>query len=258
MYIWSNFFQVQRSDYFHQGDSDEVDDASFEEVQEPFEEVQDFSIPIELPSCELSKLDEISELFHSVFASADGREKLATAIEEECYLNKLTDLFHICEDLENIEGLHTLYEIFKLLFLLEKHSLFEIMFHIENIMDVVGILEFDPSKKEPTRHREFLTEKVKYKEVIPIHNQDLLNKIHLTYRVQYIKDILVPVPSLFDENMSALGSYLLFSKIEIIEMIQVRINCLNKMSLLVYDCDVNLELKLKPKFLYDQGMSGTQ
>ena len=214
------FSQVQRSDYF-QGDGEEVEDANFEEVQEALEEVQDFSIPIELPSCELSKLDEISELFHSVFASADGRDKLATAIEDECYLNKLTDLFHICEDLENTEGLHTLFEIFKLLFLLEKHSLFEIMFHIENIMDVVGILEYDPSKKEPTRHREFLSEKVNFKEVIPIHNADLLNKIHLTYRVQYIKDILVPVPSLFDENMSALGSYLLFSKIEIVELIQV-------------------------------------
>jgi protein phosphatase-4 regulatory subunit 3 len=61
---------------------------------------------------------------------------------------------------------------------------------------------------------------VNYKEVIPIHNTELLKKIHLTYRIQYIKDILVPVPSLFDENMSALGSYLLFSKIEIVELIQ--------------------------------------
>ena len=59
----------------------------------------------------------------------------------------LTELFHICEDLENTDGLHTLFEIFKLLFLLEKQSLFEMMFHQDNILDVVGILEYDPSKK---------------------------------------------------------------------------------------------------------------
>ena len=218
--FFKRFFQVQQSDSF-QRSGEEVEDATFEEVQEAFEEVPFFSIPIELPTCELSKLDEISELFHNVFASAEGREKLACALEENTYVTKLTDLFHICEDLENVDGLHTLFEIFKLLFLLEKHSLFEMMFHADNILDVVGILEYDPSKKDPVRHREFLTEKVNYREVIPIHNTELLNKIHLTYRIQYIKDILVPVPSLFDENMSALGSYLLFSKIEIVELIQV-------------------------------------
>lgn len=56
------------------------------------------------------------------------KEKLAAAIESEGYIRKLLNLFHMCEDLENIEGLHCLYEIFKNIFLLNKNALFEVMF----------------------------------------------------------------------------------------------------------------------------------
>ena len=48
------------------------------------------------------------------------REKLAVAIENENYIKKLLNIFHICEDLENLEGLHHLYEIFRNIFLLNK------------------------------------------------------------------------------------------------------------------------------------------
>lgn len=56
------------------------------------------------------------------------KEKLAVAIENENYIRKLLNLFHMCEDLENTEGLHYLYEIFKNIFLLNKNALFEVMF----------------------------------------------------------------------------------------------------------------------------------
>ena len=200
-----------------------------EEQDEQYDEVHDYSVPIELPSCELSKLDEISELFHTVLSS--NSEQLATAIEQEEYIKKLLDIFHMCEDLENTEGLHTLFEIFKSLFMLEKNSLFEVMFAPENLMDVVGILEYDPSKKEPIQHRQFLKEKVKFKEAIPISNMELVQKIHQTYQIQYIKDVLIPVPSLFDENMSTINSVLFFNKIQIVNLIQVSEVCL-----LIYLC----------------------
>ena len=194
-----------------------------EEEEEQYEEVQDFSAPVELPPCELSKLEEIAELVASVLPSPLRREKLANALEQEKYIQKLLENFRISEDLENIDGLHHLNEIFKALFMLNKNTLFEIMFLEENIFDVIGVLEYDPNKKERTRHREFLREKVQFKEVIPITNKELLQKIHQTYRVQYIQDILVPVPSVFEDNMSTLGSFIFFNKIEIVNMIQVSV-----------------------------------
>ena len=199
---------------------DDEDALHVSNNDETFEEVQDFST-IELPSCELSKLEVISELFQSVLPSPIGRDKLAIAIENDSYIKKLIDLFHMCEDLENTEGLHTLFQIFKSLFMLEKNALFEVMFQPDIIMDIVGVLEYDPSRKQPISHREFLKNGVKFNEVIPITNKELLTKIHTTYRVQYIKDILVPAPSLFDENMSTMNSYLFFNKIDIVNIIQV-------------------------------------
>lgn len=174
-----------------------------------------------MPPCELSKLDDIYQIIHQSLNNDVSRERLVVAIEQDDYLKKLIDLFRICEDLENSEGLHSLYDIFKLLFLVEKNPLLEIMFLPENIMDIVGILEYDPKKNEITPHREFLNEKSKLKEVIPISNAELLEKIHQTYRVQYIKDILVPVPSLFDDSLPTLSSFIFFNKIKIVQLIQV-------------------------------------
>ena len=88
----------------------------------------------------IGKLEEISELVSSCLPSPIRREKLAVAIENEGYIKKLLGLFHICEDLENTEGLHHLYEIFKNIFLLNKNALFELMFAEDTIFDVVSTL----------------------------------------------------------------------------------------------------------------------
>ena len=105
----------------------------------------------------------------------------------EGYIRKLLNLFHICEDLENIEGLNHLFEVFKNIFLLNKNALFEVMFAEDTIFDVVGCLEYDPNAKIRKKHRDYLRQMAKFKEVIPITNPELLAKIHQTYRVQYIQ-----------------------------------------------------------------------
>lgn len=206
-----------------------------ESEDERFDDMPDAAPPIELPPCELSKLEEISELFSSVLPSPIRREKLAVAIENEAYIKKLIDLFHMCEDLENMEGLHHLFDIFKSIFLLNKNALFEIMFSDEVIFDIVGILEYDPSLQQPAKHRDYLRNKAKFKEVVPMTNFELENKIHQTYRVQYIQDMILPTPSVFEENMlSSLNSFIFFNKVEIVSMIQVSgCRCFNTMCNLI-------------------------
>ena len=126
----------------------------------------------------------------------------------------------MCEDLENTEGLHHLYEIFRNIFLLNKNALFEVMFSEETIFDVVGCLEFEPGNQAPKRHREYLRSMAKFHQVIPITNTELLSKIHQTYRVQYIQDVVLPTPSVFEENMlSTLSSFVFFNKVEIVSLI---------------------------------------
>ncbi|KAK9508389.1 hypothetical protein O3M35_005964 [Rhynocoris fuscipes] len=192
-----------------------------ESEDERFDDMSDTAPPIELPPCELSRLEEINELIGSCLTSPMRKEKLATAIESEGYIRKLLNLFHMCEDLENIEGLHYLYDIFKNIFLLNKNALFEVMFSDEMIFDVVGCLEYDPSSPTPKRHRHYLRNMSRFKEVIPISNPELLSKIHQTYRVQYIQDVVLPTPSVFEDNMlSTLSSFIFFNKVEIVTLIQ--------------------------------------
>ena len=52
---------------------------------------------------------------------------------------------------------------------------------------VVGMLEYEPKAQTPRKHREFLFERSRFKEVLPIKSKELKNKIQLTYRVQYVQ-----------------------------------------------------------------------
>ncbi|KFR06140.1 Serine/threonine-protein phosphatase 4 regulatory subunit 3B, partial [Opisthocomus hoazin] len=214
--IWEKICQVQGKD-----PSVEVTQDLIESEEEHIEEMPETSPLIDLPTCELNKLEEIADLVTSVLTSPIRREKLALALENEGYIKKLLQLFQVCENLENTEGLHHLYEIIRGILFLNKATLFEVMFSDECIMDVVGCLEYDPSVAQPKRHREFLTKTAKFKEVIPITDSELRQKIHQTYRVQYIQDIILPTPSVFEENfLSTLTSFIFFNKVEIVSMLQ--------------------------------------
>lgn len=210
------------------------------------ERFDDMSSPgLELPSCELNRLEEIAELVASSLPSPLRREKLALALENEGYIKKLLEIFHVCEDLENTEGLHHLYEIIKGIFLLNRTALFEVMFSEECIMDVIGCLEYDPSLSQSRKHREFLTKTAKFKEVIPISDPELKQKIHQTYRVQYIQDMVLPTPSVFEENMlSTLHSFIFFNKVEIVGMLQVSLDIFFKLSFFFH-----LQVVLAPALL---------
>uniref|UniRef100_A0A8C7USK6 Serine/threonine-protein phosphatase 4 regulatory subunit 3 n=1 Tax=Oncorhynchus mykiss TaxID=8022 RepID=A0A8C7USK6_ONCMY len=196
--IWEKICQVQGKD------------PALEITQDPIDESE-----------EEPRLEEIADLVTSVLSSPIRREKLALALMSEGYMKKLLQLFQVCEDLDNREGLHHLYEIVRGVLFLNKAALFEVMFSDDCIMDVVGCLEYDPALVQPKRHREFLTKTAKFKEVIPITDSELRQKIHQTYRVQYIQDIILPTPSVFEENfLSTLTSFIFFNKVEIVSMLQ--------------------------------------
>ncbi|XP_016846212.1 serine/threonine-protein phosphatase 4 regulatory subunit 3B isoform X1 [Anolis carolinensis] len=215
--IWEKICQVQGKDPSVEVTQDLIDESE----EERFEEMPETSHLIDLPTCELNRLEEIADLVTSVLSSPIRREKLALALENEGYIKKLLQLFQLCENVENTEGLHHLYEIIRGILFLNKATLFEVMFSDECIMDVVGCLEYDPALAQPKRHREFLTKTAKFKEVIPITDSELRQKIHQTYRVQYIQDIILPTPSVFEENfLSTLTSFIFFNKVEIVSMLQ--------------------------------------
>ncbi|XP_020726354.2 serine/threonine-protein phosphatase 4 regulatory subunit 3-like isoform X1 [Odocoileus virginianus] len=215
--IWKDICQVQGKD----PSTDITHDALVESENETLDDVAETYEVLELPDCELGNLHQIAHLIASALTSSLHKERLVLLLGNEDFIKKLLQLFHTCEDLEDTESLHDLHDIVKGMLLLNKASLLEILFSDKYIMDVVGCLEYDPALAQPKRHREFLTQKVKFKEVIPIIDHELLQKIHQTYRVQYIHDILSPIPSIFEENfLSALTTFILLNKGAIVNMLQ--------------------------------------
>ena len=56
----------------------------------------------------------------------------------------------------------------------------------------MGTLEYDPALAEHQRHRDWLRERAIFKEVVPIASAAVRAKIHATYRLTYLKDIVLP------------------------------------------------------------------
>ncbi|KAK6029143.1 hypothetical protein OSTOST_04747 [Ostertagia ostertagi] len=220
--IWAKICEVQGRD---PGDSDggydEMDDGELSEGSSNALSTTGAAGRVILPPIEIGRLSEVDSVIQNHLATQALREKMANAVESESVLPKLVDVFHMCEDVEHKDGLRTLYSIAKNLFMLNRNSLNETLLSEKYLKDLIGMLEYDPAHEAPRKHREFLYEKATFREVLPIANDELKEKIHQTYRVQYLQDVCLPAPSLFEENLlSVLNSYLFFNRIDIVNMLQ--------------------------------------
>lgn len=198
-FIWDQICSVQRSIHFptigglengvrpinddleHSGTSQGNDDAAHGGNSELRE----------LPQVELSTLPLILKTVMDG-CIMDHIRVAELIVQNQTFIPKLLDLFKISEDLENNDGLHLIFKIVKGIILLNNTQIFEKLFSDEYIMDVVGALEYDPEIPFHQEHRAFLREQVLFKEAIPIRDLSLLSKIHQTYRISYIKDVILP------------------------------------------------------------------
>lgn len=131
------------------------------------------------------------------------------------YIPALLDIFRQCEDLEDGASLAHIYRIVKMVIMLNDAALLEEMLKEDHVMDIVGALEYDPDFKTQQKHREFLQSCVQFKEVVPISDPAIMAKIHQTYRIQYIKDVILP-RSLDDATYTTLSSLALFNNVEVL------------------------------------------
>ncbi|XP_059298507.1 uncharacterized protein LOC132051456 isoform X3 [Lycium ferocissimum] len=144
----------------------------------------------ELPPVELSTLPLILK---TVVESGVADQLRVTELisHDQVFFGKLMDLFRICEDLENVDSLHIIFKIVRGIILFNSSQIFEKIFGDELILDIIGCLEYDPEAPH-IHHRSFLKEHVVYKEAIPIKDPVVLSKIRQTYRVGYLKDVMLP------------------------------------------------------------------
>ncbi|PIA61129.1 hypothetical protein AQUCO_00300565v1 [Aquilegia coerulea] len=211
-YIWDNICNVQRNMHFNSLSDLEIGPRPAVETLEASGTSQAHDEPYhsvnselrELPAVELSTLPLILK---TVMESdvADQMRVTELIVHSPNFFTKLMDLFRICEDLEDLDGLHTIFKIVRGIFLLNSPHIFEKIFGDEIIMDIIGSLEYDPEVRHVQHHRGFLKEHVVFKEAIPIKDPSVLSKIHETYRVNYIKDVILP-RVLDDATISSLNS----------------------------------------------------
>ncbi|XP_052310778.1 uncharacterized protein LOC7485913 isoform X6 [Populus trichocarpa] len=175
-YMWDHICNVQRNLQFSTLNSE-----TFHSMNSELRE---------LPAVELSTLPLILKTV-SESGTADQMRLTELILNDQDFFQKLMDVFRICEDLENIDGLHMIFKIVRGIILFNSPQIFEKIFGDELIMDVIGSLEYDPEISHVQHHRGFLKEHVVFKEAIPIKDPHVLSKIHQTYRVGYLKDVVL-------------------------------------------------------------------
>lgn len=152
--------------------------------------------------------------------SATGRDALAKYIIHECYIPKLVPLVEEAEDLESLPDLHRLCIIMKTLILLNDTAIIEYAVADEVVHGVVGALEYDPDfPSHKANHRIWLKDPERYKEVVRIDDDLIRKKIHMTYRLQYLKDVVL-ARILDDPTFSVLNGLIFFNQVEIVTHLQ--------------------------------------
>ncbi|XVE65535.1 hypothetical protein DITRI_Ditri08aG0007400 [Diplodiscus trichospermus] len=175
-YIWDQIFNVQRNMHFSS-----LNNETFHTINSELRE---------LPALELSTLPIILKTV-TESGIADQMRLTELILNDQDFFQKLMEIFRVCEDFENMDGLHMIFKLIKGIILLNSPQIFEKIFGDELVMDIVGSLEYDPDVPQVQHYRKFLQEHVVYKEAIPIKNPMVLSKIHQTYRVSYLKDVVL-------------------------------------------------------------------
>ncbi|CAI7613408.1 unnamed protein product [Penicillium pancosmium] len=194
-----------------------------------------------LPAPELGNLPEIEQIVRAASMTQPGRDALSKFIIRDEYIGKLVPLVTMAEDLESLIDLHRLCNIMKSLILLNDNTIIETVVADQIILGVVGALECmwlalinqlrrnrkvnsipadDPEFPAlKANHRQYLADQSRYKEVVPIRDPLIRRKIRSTWRLQYLKDVVL-ARILDDPTFSVLNSLIFFNQMEIVNHIQ--------------------------------------
>ncbi|KAI4843875.1 DUF625-domain-containing protein [Aureobasidium sp. EXF-8846] len=164
----------------------------------------------------------VQETMRAASQTTHGRDALVKFVmaPETQYLAKLLPLVELAEHAEDIQALHRLCTIMKTLILLNDTSIIDLTVSDHAILGVVGALEYDPDfPSHKANHRHYLADESRFKEVVAIDNPVIKNKIHATYRLQYLKDVVL-ARILDDPTFTVLNSLIFYNQVDIVNHIQ--------------------------------------
>lgn len=99
-----------------------------------------------MPRPERSGLEALAALLSDAgpVQVASIRERVVAEVSAGDYVARLCDVFRVAEDLEDVEGLRLLYFVFRSLFVLGNNGVVEHLVNGNNILSVIGALEYEP------------------------------------------------------------------------------------------------------------------
>ncbi|EES02902.2 hypothetical protein BDA96_03G163800 [Sorghum bicolor] len=248
-YIWEHICEIQRNLQFSNLGALEVgprqssesleasrimhsNDDSFRSANGEFRE---------LPPVELSNLPFILKtVLEGGITDQIHVAELIT--QDRDFFPKLVDIFRMCEDLENIDDLHMIFKLVKGIILLNSPSIFDKIFSDEFILDIIGALEYDPEVPRVQKHRAFLKDHVVFKEAIHIENVSVVSKIHQTYRIGYLKDVILP-RILDDATLASLNTMIHSNNASVISLLKDDALFIRQLFARMRSSDISMESK---------------
>ncbi|OXH35304.1 nuclear protein [Cryptococcus neoformans] len=152
--------------------------------------------------------------------SAMGRERAMEHILNEDYIKQLINVLEQAEDLESLDDLHALCSLMQTILLFNDNGIFEYILQDDVFLGVIGMLEYDPEFPElKATYRQYFRENARFREVVPIPDPIIRNKVHQTYRLLFLKDVVL-ARVLDDSAFNILNGFIFFNQVDIINYIQ--------------------------------------
>lgn len=198
--FWNELHEIQNSlnTEYSLGDESNVDDY--------------FSInndEIEFPVPSMNNLDSIMSMFDLL--SPLQSKIMANAIVSKSFLPGLFAFFKSIEQSQTL-ALKKGFYILKKLFSLNSRELLDQLSDIY-FFDVLYILDHEPDNK--SNHTDFIKEHVKFVEVISFNDEAFEKKVHQTFRLTYLKDVVFP-RVLEDQILGTMGTMIFMNSVQLV------------------------------------------
>ncbi|KAF8504224.1 component of IIS longevity pathway SMK-1-domain-containing protein [Gautieria morchelliformis] len=220
--VWEFIGEVQR----HLQDKAEEEAGTSETVGSssmhtfPAGTMHPLSIGPKLPMPALGNMHDCERVIKQINRQPHGKEKLFDLLMANDYVKHLIDVMKQAEDLEDIKELHACCSCMQTILLVNDHNLYEYILQDPVFLGVIGVLEYDPEfPAHKASYRQFLETSGRFRQPIPIRDSLIRNKIHQTYRLQFLKDFIL-ARATDDATFNVLNSCVIFNQIDIVNGVQ--------------------------------------
>ncbi|KAF7294291.1 SMK-1 domain-containing protein [Mycena chlorophos] len=174
----------------------------------------------QIPLPKLDILVDLERAIRGLPRQSAVRERIIEHIIQTDYIASLIQLFKEVQDLDIIDHFLGISGLMQAILLLNEHAIYEHIISDELFPTVLAILEYEPDfPLHRANYREFIEQQVHFHQPIPLNDAGLLRKIHHTYRLQFLKDVVL-ARVLDDSTFNVLNSCIIFNQIDIINHIQ--------------------------------------